>query len=383
MKRFQPRLATFSLALIGASLANFGGCPQPAPSDDGQSNGPPIVGNPDGNGNGGGGGGGNGGGGGGGGGTLDRSLLVRPSSPTLFVTEGIRGVMTFANANTINGNIAPTAFIANRSLVQTGIAAPEGVCVDRTGTLIVYDGSVPSLVLYQNAAAAVNDRAPTREITGAGTKLARFAPDGLAVDRVNDRVFVAAGDRIMMFEGADLSKNGDTPPTRFFSSAALPGAGAIALGPNGDLYVSNDDDQVLVFNAAATRSGAISPDRVISLTGYRTDGVFVDAEDRLYVSDFDRIAVMDNAAALNGLVNTFSEMRVQGVQAEDSSGLRQVCIVALAVDSRGIGYACDRCNGAVYMIDGIARKTGDVTPNRAITGGNTRLPAPTAIFLWE
>lgn len=390
MKAFcASRLTTWTVAICSVSMLT-GGCPQPSGSANQDGNNPGHV-NPGNNGgnntSGGSGntGGNNNPGGNSNPGTIDRSTIARPSTPTLFVTDNIRGLITFANAHAQNGNVTPASFISNRSLVQTGLATLAAVAVDRAGALIVHDVSVPSLVFYDNAGATRNDRDPTRELAGANLPMSPFEPGGIAVDRENDRVFLATGDNVLVFEGADLSRTGNAAPTRTFSSPDLRlDAGQIALGPNGDLYVAHDDDDaVVVFANAASRSGRINADRTIRLADFRPDGLFVDALDRLYVSDFDRVAVVEGAATLDGEIEQFSEMQLEAVRAVDDSGVRQPCIIAIAVDSRGFGYCCDLCNAAIYIVEDFAQRSGLVQPNRAITGGATLIPDPTSIFLWE
>lgn len=315
---------------------------------------------------------------------LDRSTITRPSSPTLFVADPLRGIMSFAGANTLNGDVEPTS--ANLIKLSSALGQAGAVVVDRKGTLILHDVQTTALLFYDGAAATTDDADTSREIRGSATRLGTL-PEGMAYDRSNDRLFVATSDRVLIYEGADLTKSGDVAPTRLFSSPDLPGGGhAIALGPNGDLYVSTEDESILVFANAGSRTGTIPADRVIRLAGYRTIAVFVDAQDRLYVSDaFSKLAVLDNAATLTGDATGFREIVLAGVRAidEEAFEIRTPCIAAITVDSRGTGYLSDTCNGAVHIVDNIAARSGDVTADRAITGPTTRLPGPGALFLWE
>lgn len=372
MKRF----ILLGIAACGLTLC-LGGCPSGTEIDDGTTT-------DTGGSSGAGGRSGGSGGGGGSGGILDRSTITRPSSPTLFVADPLRGIMSFAGANTLNGDVAPTS--NNLIELSAGLGQAAAVVVDRKGTLILHDVQTTALLFYDGAAATTSDADTSREIRGSATRLGTL-PEGIAIDRERDRLFVATSDRVLIYEGADLTKSGDVPPTRFFSSADLPGGGhAIALGPNGDLYVSTEDEAVLVFANAGSRTGAIGADRLIRLPDFRTIAVFVDAQDRLYVGDaFNKIAVLDSAATLNGEAQGFREIQLAGVRAidEEPFEVRTPCIAGIAVDSRGIGYVSDTCNGAVHVIDDLAGRTGDVTADRAITGPNTLLPGPGALFLWE
>lgn len=385
MRHMRSKLQRIGIATCSLSLS-LGGCPQPgAEGDGGAGSGLPVPGNP-GSGSGAGTGGGAGGGGnaGGGSGAVNRSAFVRPSSPTLFVADPNAGVLSFAGAHALDGNVAPTTFIdafervrrTDDQFIMTALA----VCVDRVGTLIV-NSSAPSLRFYNNAAAVTGIPAPDRLIEGQGSRLADSG--GIAIDRANDRLFVATSDRVLIIEGAGLSQNGEAAPTRFFSSAELGGGESIALGPNGDLYVSDGSQSVLVFSNAGVRTGEVTADRVIFLSFFRSERIFVDSLDRLYVANGDSIAVLDDASTLNGNFETFRQMRLAGVRAIDEEGSATPTILALAVDSRGIGYVGDRANAAIHVIDNIGTREGDIRADRAIHGPAVEFNNPNAIFLWE
>jgi hypothetical protein len=377
-------LQCFGIATCGLSLALFG-CPQPGTAvDDDADSGLPVTGNTN---------------SGGGGDTdntgdvtdgrtvvVDRNALVRPNSPTLFIADANKGIISFANINVADGNVAPTTFIDSfERLRQTSDQFPMtalAVCVDRTGTLIVND-AFPALRFYNNAAKVTGIPAPNREIGGLGSRLADSL--GMTYDRENDRLFVATSDRVLIFEGATLKQNGEVAPTRLFSSPDLPGGGSIALGPNGDLYMTDLLEQrILVFANAGLRSGEIRADRVIELF-IISNVVCVDSSDRLYVAGAtgDVIAVVDKASSLDGEVRDFREMRLSGVRAIDEAGSAQPEIEALVVDSRGIGYVADRANAAIHVIDNIGSRTGDIRTDRAIHGPAVEFIRALAIFLWE
>lgn len=314
----------------------------------------------------------------------DRSQLVRPGSPTLFVTDPTIGVMSFAGANALNGNVAPTTFIDSferfRSTSDLFPMTAHAVCVDRVGSLVVNDAA-PSLRFYNNAATVTGIPAPDREIGGLGSRLADNR--GIAYDRANDRLFVATGNRVLVFEGAKLAENGEVAPTRVFTSPDLPGGESIALGPNGDLYVADLLGQtVLVFANAGQRTGEVRADRVID-PPIIADVIAVDALDRLYVAFSDDITVLADASKLNGEVRDTPEMHLAGVAAIDETASAQTEIASLVVDSRGIGYVGDIANGAIHVVDNIASRVGDIRADRAITGPAVVFDRPFSIFLWE
>lgn len=316
-------------------------------------------------------------------GEINRSAVVRPASPTLFIADNNDGVMSFANAGALNGNVPPTTFI-DRIKFPPDFGQGWAVAVDRVGSLIVHELDADALLFYNHADAVTGAPAPSRRIQGPGTRIADRLPGGLAVDRENDRLFVATSDRVLIFEGAALSMTGDVAPTRFFSSVDLPTGGSIALGPNGDLYVNDTLGQdILVFSNAGLRTGEVRPERMIDLKFFNADAIFVDRQDRLFVADNDSIAVVENASTLSGEIEGFREMRLAGARAIDEERSVTPCIFSLAVDAGGIGYACDFCNAAIHVIDNIATRTGDIRADRAITGPATEFNTPIAVFLWE
>jgi hypothetical protein len=338
---------------------------------------------------------------GGGTNSLDRSPLVRPSSPTLFVADGSKGVASFANAHVLNGNVAPTTLLdASLRFIETfrdsngetfDNMSPTGVFVDRVGSLIIQCrvsvadfSSDQRLRSYDNAATVTGVPAADREVSfGSDVRASDFG--GIAYDRDNDRLFVAFNDRVLVFEGAALAQTGDAAPTRSFSNPDLVGA-SIALGPNGDLYVAVDDSfsekSVLVFSKAGLRSGPAIPDRVIFLPDISSETVFVDSRDRLYVTDgfHAEIAVLDHASTLDGRIETFPVIVLQRL---DRQGANDDFISGVVVDSRGIGYVALRDGGQIHIIDNIGTRSGDVRADRVIVPSAAGLTEASAIYLWE
>ncbi|MGE3181253.1 MAG: hypothetical protein AB7N71_06455 [Phycisphaerae bacterium] len=369
MTRMRSTLPRAAFLTCGLSLVLLGGCPQPSGGNGNDNQGSRTGGNGNENRN------------GGGGGALDRSKLVRPASPTLFVADPTIGIVSFRQANTADGNVAPNTFIdflerVRRSNDPFPMTA-KAVGVDRIGALVLYDAT-PAVRFFNNAATITGIPAPNRAILEGSVSRLEDEPDGaMAFDRENDRLFVAVSDRVLVFEGAKLSGNGEVAPTRFFSNSDLGLGESIALGPNGDLYVSDGSQSVLVFANAGGRSGAIAPDRVITLSFFNTQRIFVDADDRLYVADDADIAVFDNAATLDGSFDDFRTMRLTPV------GSTPPVIRALSVDSRGIGYAGDVDGKAIHIIDDIGTRTGDIAADRLLSGSAVVFERPFAIFLWE
>jgi hypothetical protein len=394
MKGMRSQLQ-IGIVTCGLSLGLLG-CPQAGTAvEDGTDSGLPVAGNTGdaGTNN----AGGSGDNPGGGAGVLDRSVIVRPNSPTLFVADLDKGVASFASANTLNGQVAPTAFFNTfQRFVETfrdgepfDSMSARTVSVDRVGSLIVSsvvstsnaadDTGLLFLRTYDEAAAVSGIPAADREIKlGSDGSLG-----GTAYDRNNDRLFIVVDNSVFVFEGAVLSQTGNVAPTRSFSHPDLSGA-SIALGPNGDLYVAAEDgftQTVLVFANAGSRSGPASPDRVIFLTSLSGETVFVDSLDHLYVTGFNaKIAVLDKASTLNGTIDSSPVITLQNL---DGLGTVQNAISGMVVDSRGIGYVAVGESGEIHIIDNIAVRSGDVRADRAIVGSDDGFGDADAIFLWE
>jgi hypothetical protein len=263
-----------------------------------------------------------------------------------------------------------------------------GACVDRVGSLIVQcrvEGE-PFLRFYNSAATVTGIPDADRQIRIGGSE---DSLGEMAYDRGNDRLFVVVNESILVFEGAALAQNGDIAPTRSFSHPDL--KGAIALGPNGDLYANafggvDGFGGILVFSSAGLRSGAATPDRIISLNGLNEGVPFVDSLDRLYVADSTSgdVAVLENASTRDGLIefDTFPVIQLERLNAPGFTLLNSIS--SLAVDSRGIGYVAIADDGDIHIVDNIGTRSGLTRADRvivydsAIESGN-----PDAIFLWE
>src|SRR5262249_35647098 len=142
------------------------------------------------------------------------------------------------------------------------------------------------------------------------------------------------------------ARGGDIAPTRKFTSPDLTDPHSLALGANGDLYVT-DLDRVVVFAKGGARSGTINADRVIRIPApdAAVEGalsiphsVFVDASDRLYVTDSQRgfIFVLEGAAGLSG---TVTPSRVIDFDFDpDGAFSKDFRPTDIVVDRQGVGF---------------------------------------------
>ncbi len=149
---------------------------------------------------------------------------------------------------------------------------------------IDYDAVNDEIVVPQQFGQAIltfrggadGEEAPIRVIQGSRTQLR--ALDRLAVDPVNDEIFVPEGDKILVFP---RKANGNVAPIRILEGPDTQlGAAAVAVDPVRDLLiVASRDRGLLIFNR--TDAGNVKPKAVISgprtlLTSTRNVRVYPD-----------------------------------------------------------------------------------------------------------
>ena len=143
-----------------------------------------------------------------------------------------------------NGDVAPIARIAGP---KTGLTSPDGVAVDPDGYIYVSNDSnvakVPdSITVYSPR--STGDSTPVRVISGPATKLA--SPEGIAVDPAGN-IFVTSRNleegsccHAAILVNAAGSTGNVAPMTSIDGDcASITMTGGIAIGPDGNLYVSN------------------------------------------------------------------------------------------------------------------------------------------------
>jgi DNA-binding beta-propeller fold protein YncE len=176
---------------------------------------------------------------------------------------------------TANGNVAPIRTIAGSA---TGMNTPRGLAVDAVNNeLFVVQVSTPAIAVY--ARTANGNVAPLRTIVGAATGL--DGPIGISVDTVNNEILVAniSANTITVYS---RTASGNAAPLRTITGAAtgldLPESVAVDTVHN-ELAVANfGTDSIMVYTR--TSSGNASPTRTIvgAATGVSHPvGIAVDA----------------------------------------------------------------------------------------------------------
>lgn len=295
-------------------------------------------------------------------------------TPTLYVLNS-NSVSGWQNPHTADGNVAPDMHILPDN---AQFASPQDIVVDSRGALMVANrGS--SITIY-NAGNQNGAISPDRSVQGAATGLA--GPVSLAIGPSKDILFAGdiRQDGIISFDGVSRDDfDGDVSLSRMFwmqNYELEPGPVSYDEGRDMLYVIETALNQIAVYHSASTRNGASSWSRTITHSSGSVvlTNVFVDAaSDRLYVVSRSEkeIYVWDNASAVTGNdgfpTRTFS--------AGDAP-------VDIVVDSSNRGYVLDAEN-AILSFDNVHTLTGAPTPTRMISGGNTLLSSPIALYMYE
>lgn len=303
------------------------------------------------------GGGGNGGGGGNTGGQL---YVATPN-----------GILHFSNAETSNGNIAPVGTITSTS---TQLASPQHLLLDaRSDTLYVANQGGSSVVVFNNASTLTGATTPARVIGGNATTLA--SPIDVALDTVNNLLYVADGTTVKVFSSAS-TVNGNTAPVSSFNLGFTIG-GMFLDSANNQLYVTDPGDQAVDrFDSASTQSvvgivgGAIAgPDTQLS----QPRGVVLDSLGRIMVSNSANPVSI--TAYPSASVNT-GDVVPAAVFSGSNTKLQAPGQIALnAKVSNGELYVVEPVGGSILIFTSVLTTTGNATPTRVINGSSTHLNA--------
>jgi hypothetical protein len=304
------------------------------------------------------------------------TVTVTRVAPALFATNYQEGsVISFANADTVSGDVAPDTTLAGDA---TRLAGPTDIVISKSGILMVANAAADTLAFFYPVSAAVGDVAPIRETT-AGLD----SPRSLAYSEADSLVFVSnvgPAYEILVFEPPVIDPDRGFVTgavlVRTITSADLAVPTGIALVSSDDLYVANNGAKnVLVFGDASGADGDVTPERIISSSAFVDPiDVFVNDSDHLFVLDAGgQVHIFANASTLNGSVEPASTLSIEGGDA----------MTAMAVDAAGIGYLVDGGAGAVYIFDNLSNRAGSSSPDRTITGPATGLQTPIGLFLRE
>jgi hypothetical protein len=297
--------------------------------------------------------------GGGGGGPISTGGQLYVSTPN--------SILRFSNAETSNGNMAPTAIITSPSLL-----APQHMVVDTSADrLYVANTGGKSILIFDNASTATGSTLPTRAISGSNTGFVN--PIDVAVDTINNLLYVADGNTIFLFTSASTI-NGNVAPTSTINMGVT--IGAILLdATNNQLYLTDPGDN------AVDRLDSASTQTVVGIVGgaiagantglSQPRGLALDTSNQLMVANSAApvsITVFANASIATA--NVFPIANISG-SSTDLQGPQQIVLNSNVVN--GELYVVDSASARVLIYTNISTTTGNLAPARILFGSNTGL----------
>jgi sugar lactone lactonase YvrE len=185
------------------------------------------------------------------------------------------------------------------STVNTGtytLGLPTAARVDFGGNIYIADaGSTPRIIEVPGETYA----SYTPSLLNLGSQSVSF-PQALAVDNAGANLYIGDGQLNQVLQVA-LSGTGAASPVTIapcdstVTTCALKSPGGIAFDPNGDMFITDSDQRVLMVSA----SGA--PTTQVPLTGLNNPtGITLDGSGNIYVSDLNTnvVKLLVNTGAL-------------------------------------------------------------------------------------
>jgi hypothetical protein len=238
-------------------------------------------------------------------------LGLDAANDRLYVTD-LLSILVIDNASTATGNIAPSRIVSMRS---SG-GQYQGLYLDTVHDRL-YVTVVPSDVYVFDHVSSLSQSAPSRIISTAND--ASYLLD-VAVDTAKDVLYVyglgpaGAGSlaQIAVYDNAS-TLSGAATANRMISIGDSGGSGpavGMFIDPAHDrLYAPRSNGQVMVFDNASTKNGALNttaaPTRTITLPVAALTHIFVElTSDRLYAADNNGVTIIDNASTVVGVPPT-------------------------------------------------------------------------------
>jgi DNA-binding beta-propeller fold protein YncE len=286
----------------------------------------------------------------------------------IYVANVIDDVVSTFGA-TATGNVGPTRQLGS----LTGFAGPYGIALDSaTNEIFVVNIAGNSIDAF--ARTANGNIAPLRTVAGANTGL--ISPRGIAVDVVNDQLFVTNHNGIVVFGRTD---SGDVAPLRTISGAdtGLLGPQGIALDltRNEVFVVDYLNRSISVFHR--TDTGNVAPARTIAgaSTGLSwPTAIAVDTvNDQILVVNTD-LATGQGSILVYGVADS-GDVPPQRTISGTNTGLIEPSAVAVDTVNNEILVANNGEALNVYP----RTASGNVAPERTISGTNTELGGSSGI----
>lgn len=294
------------------------------------------------------------------------SFGVNAAGGQLYVSTS-NSILHFGGAQSSSGNVAPAGVISG---ANTLLSAPQHLFIDTAADrLYVANQGGSSVLVFDRVSTLAGNVGPTRVISGAATLLA--APVDVAVDSVNNLLYVADGISVLVFAGAS-TVNGNAPPVRNITTGITPGS-LFVDAVNNQLYISDPGNNLVDrFNGISSQNGTAVVGGFISGPDTRLAqprGLALDASGRLIVGNSGTpasITSYPNASTATGDVAPTTEIT------GSSTLLQFPGQIALNPNSPGGElFVLDTLRGSVLVFTNMASATGDVAPARIINGTAT------------
>jgi len=307
-------------------------------------------------------------------------------SKNIYITNSVDTDFPNGNSVTIypagsSGDAAPGATIVGS---ETGLTAPYGIALDKSGNIYVTNpndeggqaGDIDTVTEYRSGSSG--NIAPIATITGSPFPL--FEVGGLALDR-SGNIYVATISATGTGGGTGVSifpagSNATGAPKAIISGASteLNEPSGVAVDASGNIYVTDiSSTKVLIYTPGS--NGDVLPKAVIdgSNTGLTTPrGIAVDRKGKIYVTNYDGFTgITIYPAGSSGNVTPIATI------SGDATGLNFP--VGIALDAVGNIYVTNDSSPTNSVTIYPAGSNGNVAPSATISGPDTLLDVPWAI----
>lgn len=280
----------------------------------------------------------------------------------LYVTSG-NSILRFSNAEADSTNSTPDATITGN---LTQLNAPQRLLIDTNNDrLYVANTGGSSILVFDQVSTLSGNVAPTRVIFGSNTQL--LAPVDMALDTVNDQLYVADRIQIIVFSPASTANQNVSPGRTIVFTALV--TGMLLDTSHDQLFVSDTTDNLVqVLGSASLQNLIAQPTALISGPGTQLSGpsgLALDGNNRLFVGNTTipiSITVYPNAATATG--------NVSPVAVISGSNTRLALPGQLALNNsanNGELYVSDNSAGAILVFAGVSTSGGNIAPARTIT----------------
>lgn len=292
----------------------------------------------------------------------------------IFATNSNSNAVTVYGRNA-NGNVAPLRVLTGNA---TGLGSPSGIAVDLVNDEIYVVNKTPPYSVTVYPRTANGNVAPLRTLTGALTGL--DDPRGVAVDPVNGEFAVAnrAGFSVTVYARA---ANGNVVPLRTLLNTGFSNPWGVLIDvANNEIAVANNGNLLSVY--PRTGNGNVAPSRTISgsNTGFNNGpiGIALDVAADAYLVTNPFYGVPSQPALLAFGRTAAGNALPTSVWGGAGTGMSNPN--GVAVDPIRQQYLV--ANSGANSITVYERfLTGAVGPSRTIAGGSTLLNNPQFLAL--